>query len=199
MAQAEGQGTRGRLSSRARWMGSFALRAAGVAWGLGLLVLVGALVAIELRGDRVDAVLTGSMSPAIPTGSLVVSGRGPIEAGDVIVYEQARSGRLVTHRVVHVVAGDGGPVYTTKGDANPTVDIDPVPAADVRGRVLAHVPGLGAWLQSWRGPSGVAVLVGPPLLALAASGLSAVVRRRGTGSVTAAPTNVAKQPRREPC
>ena len=50
-------------------------------------------------------------------------------------------GTVVTHRVVenHTVVGE----FVTKGDANETVDMNPVPYAAVIGRVQRHFPVLG--------------------------------------------------------
>lgn len=70
-------------------------------------------------------VLTGSMDPSLPKGSLVVSTPAPaasVQAGDVITfYPPEGDRRVVTHRVVKVMAdpvGSGRPVVETKGDAN---------------------------------------------------------------------------------
>jgi len=86
---------------------------------------------------------TGSMSPAIPTGSLAIVREVPsadLAVGDVVTVD--RPGRLpVTHRVVDVEATT--PVtLTLQGDANPAPDAETYQVETVR-RVLWSVPELG--------------------------------------------------------
>lgn len=154
------------------------LTVGATAWTGMLLVAVGALVAVHLRGDGIDAVLSGSMSPTIPTGSLVITQPDDrVERGDVVVFHQAASDRLVTHRVVEVRVGSSGREFTTRGDANRTVDVDPVSDTDIRGRVIAHVPRLGGWLHRLHGSTGALVLLGPPTAALVIGSLVDLTRR----------------------
>ncbi|RZI86995.1 MAG: signal peptidase I, partial [Microbacterium sp.] len=93
-------------------------------------------------------VLTGSMRPDLPPGTLVVVRPVQIDdlaVGDVITY-QLRSGRptVVTHRVVASgFRADGTTVLTTQGDANGVPDVRPVRAEQVRGRLWYAVPHLG--------------------------------------------------------
>jgi len=92
-------------------------------------------------------VLTGSMKPSIPSGSVVVVRPVDTESlrvGDVITY-QVRSGdsTVVTHRIVGISAGAGGLTFRTKGDANDVPDPTPVRAVQIRGKVWYHVPFVG--------------------------------------------------------
>ena len=87
---------------------------------------------------------TGSMSPAIPAGSLAVVREVPassVRVGDVVTVD--RPGQLpVTHRVTSVRSADGGAsVLTLKGDANRVEDPAPYTVSKVR-IVLYSVPGL---------------------------------------------------------
>lgn len=78
---------------------------------------------------RLFSVVTDSMEPVIPTGSMIVcavpSSEDEIEVGDVITY-QVKIGEtttLYTHRVIEVRVSDAGAIsYTTKGDNAPDVD-----------------------------------------------------------------------------
>ena len=68
-------------------------------------------------------VLSGSMTPAMPVGSLaVVRATEPAEVaiGDAITFSsQGDAEVLITHRVVEVMAGNSrSPRFRTKGDAN---------------------------------------------------------------------------------
>lgn len=121
-------------------------------WALalaGIVVLAAAVVVPRLAGATPYAVLSGSMSPAYPVGTLVVVRpvpAGEIGVGDVITY-QLRSGEptVVTHRVVTagVSTTTGEPVFRTQGDANAAPDPDPVRPVQVRGRLWYSLPELG--------------------------------------------------------
>ncbi|QIK82188.1 signal peptidase I [Sanguibacter sp. HDW7] len=114
--------------------------------GLALVVLV--VVVPATTGAVALAVLTGSMAPTYPAGSLVVVRPVDVDelrAGDVVTY-QAESGRatLVTHRVTGVEhRSDGTLRLVTQGDANRVPDPEPVRAEQVVGQVWYAVPHVG--------------------------------------------------------
>ena len=78
------------------------------------------------------------MEPAIPTGSLVYIHETPPEdvaQEEVIAFYGARdSASIITHRVVEnrVLMGE----FVTKGDANQTEDMNPVPYGNFIGKVV---------------------------------------------------------------
>jgi signal peptidase I len=116
-------------------------------------VLVGLFVlAPMLTGGAALTVLTGSMEPTIPAGSVVlVEPREPaeVEIGDVITFQPAPNATFVTHRVVDArFDASGRRVLTTRGDANPTPDREPVAEDGVAGVVRIHVPYLGYAAQA---------------------------------------------------
>lgn len=98
-----------------------------------------------LLGFGAYTVVSGSMEPAIPTGSLVyIAGAEPegIKTGDIIAFHGGEgSGAVITHRVVEnrVVMGE----FVTKGDANSAQDMKPVPYSDFMGRVAWTIPEMG--------------------------------------------------------
>jgi signal peptidase len=112
----------------------------------GALVL--GVIVPRVAGATPYVVLTDSMEPSLPVGTLVVS--RPVEperigTGSVITY-QLRSGeeQLVTHRVVGVGITVGGErTYVTQGDANDVPDAAPVRDVQVRGALWYRVPYLG--------------------------------------------------------
>ena len=71
-------------------------------------------------------VRSGSMSPTIPVGSLVIATRAPaarLGVGDVIVFPRPdRPGTMVVHRIDAVVTTPTGRAFVTKGDANASPD-----------------------------------------------------------------------------
>lgn len=113
-----------------------------------LAVILAFVLIPRLAGATPYTVLTGSMTPKMPAGSVVVVREVPFEeigVGDVITY-QLRSGEdtVVTHRVIgiDVVAGSETRLRT-QGDANATPDPERVRAEQVRGQVWYHAPYIG--------------------------------------------------------
>jgi len=130
--------------------------------GLGILV-VGIPAAI---GGVPLTILTGSMSPTLPPGTLVVVKPTPVEQigiGDVLTF-QLESGKptLVTHRVVArtIDSASGEMRFTTQGDANDTADADPVMPVQIKGTVWYAVPWLGWANQAVNGEARAWVVPG---------------------------------------
>jgi signal peptidase len=120
---------------------------------------------------QVLPVLSGSMEPEIPTGSLIVEqpvASTDVRVGDVITYTHPlRAGALVTHRVVAIEDDRDGLILTTKGDANELVDSWRVRTATKGWRYALAIPHLGSallWLESGVARSG---LFAAPVIALA--------------------------------
>jgi len=119
-----------------------------------LLAVIAAAVAVTSRWWMPVRVAGGSMLPALHHGDLAVVrvGAGP-RVGDVVLISQPGRG-LVLHRVT---ALEGSTAVRTKGDANPTPDVDPVELRHVKGTVATVVP-VGGWLARWRERAGYATL-----------------------------------------
>lgn len=114
---------------------------------------------------RLLIVESGSMEPAIMTGSLV--GVYPKEAyipSDVITFESRFGDVPTTHRIVEIREERGQTIYTTKGDANEEADPDVVPMRDVLGAVWFSVPYVGYVLDFARQPLGFIFLIVLPAL-----------------------------------
>jgi signal peptidase len=96
-------------------------------------------------------VLTQSMEPGLPPGTLVVIRPTPVDdirVGDVVTY-QIRSGEsaVVSHRVTAKTYTDGELTFVTKGDNNDAVDPEPVREVQIRGTLWYSLPLLG-WVNS---------------------------------------------------
>lgn len=139
--------------------------------------LVNALVALALVGIIIfftvprllhwdlQVVLSGSMEPALPVGSVVfVRPVDPeeVSVGDIITYRQQASPDFVTHRVVEVEREGSAISFHTKGDANDDRDAAAVPAEAVEGRAWVNIPYLGYVAQYARQSWGLLLLVGVP-------------------------------------
>lgn len=108
-----------------------------------VLLLALLLVGVRLVGYTPYVVLSGSMEPAYPTGSLIYVKKAAPEAvqvGDPITFKMS-GGMTATHRVVEIDAANRQ--FTTKGDANNTADGSPVPYENLIGIPTLCLPWLG--------------------------------------------------------
>jgi len=129
-------------------------------------------------GHPVMTVMSGSMSPAIRTGDLVVDDAVTsaqaqhLHVGQVIsVRDTPASQFVITHRIVGVQHIGGSVFYVTKGDANSAPDATVRPAADLVGVVSATVPAGGYVLNALHRPLVVGLLVASVVLAFVAGPL----------------------------
>lgn len=133
----------GKKPNTSRSLLGWVLTGLGMAVILLTLVVALLLAAPGLLGWKQMSVLTGSMEPEIPVGSMVyVEPVEPesLEEGDVVTFVQA-DGDTVTHRVVKNRTVEG--TLVTKGDANEEEDMDPVPYERVVGKVGLTLPNAG--------------------------------------------------------
>ena len=179
---------RPRLGRRIRTALSFAL--------LGVVAVLGiATVVVPLAtGSTPLTVLTSSMEPSLPPGTLVVVRPTPadrIAVGDVITYQPVPGEpALVTHRVIEVQALSTGQTrFLTQGDANEAPDAAPVTEEQVKGVIWYSVPwvghlsvALGGDVRAWLLP-----IVGIGLLGYAAALLGSAVITRVSKSRQAEP------------
>lgn len=157
-------------SRRDRWLGRARRVSARTFAALGLGLLLAGSIAVGL-GYRGLVVMSGSMEPAVPTGSLVVVKRIPaeqIEVGEVISFRSPEfSGQTITHRVQAVSAGGGRVEVETRGDANTGSEEWVIDPAGTVGRFELRVPGLGYLLAPLQGRAARLLLVAGPAVLLA--------------------------------
>ncbi len=128
------------------------LRGAGL-WLGALIGVASAVIVIVclLFQMRPQVVISGSMEPALPVGSLLLvapTAADEIRPGDIVTVDRPGGRGLVTHRVVTTSVVDGRTTVELKGDANATVDPDPYVVGSAE-RVVAAIP--------WAGYAAVAV------------------------------------------
>jgi signal peptidase len=117
---------------------------------VGLIFAAATIVTVLPRATHGAAltVLTGSMTPKIPVGSIVLVkpvDPGTLHVGDVATYQKAPGqAEYITHRIVAINTATTPTTFTFKGDANRGPDINPVPATAIRGKVWFSVPYLGS-------------------------------------------------------
>lgn len=117
------------------------------------VVGLGSSVVPRLAGMQPYAIISGSMEPAYPTGSLVYAEPAAgedLQAGDVAAFWHDED--VIVHRVEAVDAEAGELI--TKGDANAEVDLRPVPYRQVLGRVVFSAPWVGYFLMAMGSTSG---------------------------------------------
>ena len=171
----------------------------GVASAVGIVVLsVAAVLATVIAiathfsrngeytafGHPVMTVLSGSMTPVIRTGDLIIDNPvTPAQAtslhpGQIIsVREAPGSQSVITHRIVAVKVTHGTVSYVTKGDANNAPDSTPRPASDVVGVFRFAVPRGGYVLAALHRPLVLGLLLASPVLLLLAGPLFQLARR----------------------
>lgn len=110
-------------------------------------------------------VISGSMSPGIETGDMVVIIRNnsSIKPGDIITYRL--DDILVTHRVKEVSMDDAKEVFVTQGDANSVSDYKTVNQSQIVGKYLFRIPFGGYIKVCLRGMPGILILLGLVLVA----------------------------------
>ena len=134
-----------------------------------ILVIFAVIIAFLISGMRifgfqVYGVLTGSMEPAYPTGSLIyvkdVDAR-TLRVNDVITFSVSPN-VVATHRIVELVPDSTNPavtLYRTKGDANSEVDATLVAERNIIGKVSFCVPFLGNMANYIQNPPGTYVAI----------------------------------------
>ena len=100
---------------------------------------------VSFGGRSVFRVVTGSMEPQIPVGSLLMSKKtdiANIAVDDIVCFRSKEFGGkniIITHRVTGIHETPDGQIFLqTKGDANLTADTREVTEENLVGRVVWH-------------------------------------------------------------
>ena len=110
-------------------------------------------------GYSTAVVISGSMSGSIEINDMIIiHEEDTYTPGDIITFKSGSS--LVTHRIIDETE-DG---FITKGDANNSEDLHPVPFDNVVGKVILIIPKAGAVIQFLQTPLGMTILLGIALL-----------------------------------
>lgn len=120
-------------------------------YGFAIVFLVVIAVAVSLSvfklpgGIKLFTVQSGSMIPALKTGSIVIDrSQSSYKQGDIITFFDLQKPKVtITHRIAEVKTDNNLVKYITRGDANNANDSDEINRADVVGKVLLTIPYLG--------------------------------------------------------
>jgi len=125
----------------------------------------------QIGGVLPQVVMTGSMSPEIEAGDLIISKQTDpeeIQIGDVITfYDPSGNGEMIeTHRVTDIVVHEHGTkTWLTKGDNNNVQDSEPVPFENLIARYDGlRIEGAGDVILFMQTTRGIILCVLIPLL-----------------------------------
>ena len=136
-------------------------------FGIALVAVIGLFLVSLLRPGaafQIKIVKSGSMEPALKTGSIVfIMPRNSYSVGDVVTFgEDSKNAIPTTHRLVATRTEGNTSYFNTKGDANATQDPEEITQANIIGKVVFTIPFAGYILDFARQPWGFALLIGIP-------------------------------------
>ena len=117
-----------------------------------LLLLALSIVGAKFLGGGAYAIVSGSMEPEYPVGSLIYTKKvnpADLKKGDVITFTIAED-VVATHRIVDIRPDETQSdvlLFTTKGDANEQNDAGYVDSRNIVGSPILTVPFLGYGLD----------------------------------------------------
>ena len=137
---------------------------------LSCLVLIALLLVVSIfpiTGNfKVKVVESGSMEPAIKTGSIVVV--KPVEqydVNDIITFvNPEKEEKSITHRIVDLEVIEGEKRFVTQGGANNSSDKRSVAKNEIVGEVLLDLPYLGYVVRVAQNPLGFILIIVVPAL-----------------------------------
>src|SRR3989344_3978390 len=111
-----------------------------------------------LAGIQSFVVLTGSMQPTIPQGSIIYTQKQSwYPEGSIISFKNGDT--TITHRVIKVINKNNVLEYQTKGDANNTKDSKAIGGKDILGKQVFSIPYLGRLIIFLKTPQGFFPLI----------------------------------------
>ncbi len=109
-------------------------------------------------GYKLYSILTSSMEPTIPVGSLVLINTNhinDIKKNDIVTF--LSNSNAVTHRIVDI--NKQSHEFYTKGDANKSIDNGSIKKSDIEGKYIGHLPSLGMILIKLQTKRGIIALI----------------------------------------
>lgn len=111
-----------------------------------IFMVISILSNLGLFGYKFYYVLTGSMSPTINPGSLIIVKEiddSEVKEGDIITFKGTSTSNLTTHRVVELIEKNNNIKFQTKGDANDVLDPMLIDGSLLVGKVVLYIPYMG--------------------------------------------------------
>ena len=129
-----------------------------------------------------SVIMSGSMEPAIPLGSIVVVKRvnpDDVKVGNIIVFHRSDSKTL--HRVIDKIVENDSYYFKTKGDANEDPDPWIVQPEQVQGALLLTIPYYGYLIYFAGTPIGFVLMVIIPAILLIANEIRKIIKLKKGG------------------
>ena len=129
-----------------------------------VVLLAVALVGVRIVGLQPYVVLSGSMDPTYPVGSLIYvksTDYKQLKVGDPITFLVSED-TVATHRIIEVLPDKDDPNtirYFTKGDANDEPDGSSVHYKNIIGKPIFSIPYLGYVSNNIQTPPGKYVAI----------------------------------------
>ncbi len=129
------------------------------------MLLIGLVINLAgcIAGIKPVAVKSGSMEPAVKTGSICwvnfKADKSKIGTGDIVAFERG-DGQLVLHRIVRCTKKG----FITKGDANETQDVGVVRWDQIKGKQLFGLPYIGFLFLRTEKQMVISLLIGSLIL-----------------------------------
>lgn len=127
----------------------------------------------EIFGFRFFVILTDSMTPDLAVGTVIASKEVDPEelaVGDVVTYiplSGALKGQNVTHKIVRIYTDDDGVLtIVTKGVKTGATEDNPVPASQVKGKMVGELKLVAKIFNVLKTPYGFIGLIVLPLVAV---------------------------------
>lgn len=114
-----------------------------------VLVIIFAILALSSKftigGFKLLVVMSGSMEPAIKTGSMVIDKNfNDYNIGDIITFkDEQKPKETTTHRIKDKQCQEGNCLFLTKGDANNSADGEQVTEDRIVGKTILSIPYFG--------------------------------------------------------
>lgn len=129
-----------------------------------IIIAVLLLIAPIVIGDMPVRILSGSMEPAYPVGSITYYHQNAnfedFAVGDAVTFLFGDGGSLATHRIIAI--DESSRSFTTKGDSNNSQDASQLPFERVKGKTASFaIPYAGflvAFFQKWYVIASMAVI-----------------------------------------
>ena len=128
-----------------------------------VIIIIGAYYMYQIKIQKKDyanlfgyslfEVATGSMSPTIEVGDVVITKiTKEVNENDIIVYMDGKN--IITHRLIE----KNGDKIITRGDANNSED-KPIEEKMIIGEVVKIIPQLGTWQQILSSPEILVLII----------------------------------------
>ena len=142
------------------------------------------LVGTKILGFKTFTVMSGSMEPEYPVGSMIYvkpTDYKSLKVGDVISYVANSDNTIVTHRIVAIETDEKNPEvlrFKTQGDANASADAKLVHYKNVLGTPILTIPYLGYIAHNIQQPPGIYITLVAGTLLLAWTFLPGTLEER---------------------